>query len=376
MIETVRMSALLPAIPIVDIRDGGPLRHAQQSAGRARALRDACLGFFPSAALPLVPALDRLSRRWLLRSRAPYVAEIAQIAATLDFSGVWLLNASYQWGCTALAGEENGVPWLIRALDWPFTGLGHYIEVARMRGECGDFFSVTWPGYVGALTAMAPGRFAACVNQAPMWRRTRHRWLRVYDFAANALDTWARAGRVPADQLLRRAFETCEDYAAARRMLEETPVARPVIYTLVGCGEQERCVIERTETDHVTREDETSAANDWVPTRPGWEGRIGTRRFLVSSFAEAAGFSRARRETLEGWNGSFAQGSFDWLREPVLNPYTRLAVAMSPASGVMRVAGYDIVGTALPQPVTEICEFRETETYAAKGYAEQGAFMS
>ena len=61
---------------------------------------------------------------------------------------------------------------LLRTLDWPFNGLGRHIAVAHMRGAGGDFFSVTWPGYVGALTAMAPGRFAACVNQAPMWRRS------------------------------------------------------------------------------------------------------------------------------------------------------------------------------------------------------------
>ncbi len=63
-------------------------------------------------------------------------------------------------------------------------------------------------------------------------------------------------------------------------MLETTPVARPVIYVLAGCAANERCVIERTETDFVTRDDDTSAANDWVPCRAGWEGRIGTRRFL------------------------------------------------------------------------------------------------
>jgi len=39
---------------------------------------------------------------------------------------------------------------------------------------------------------------------------------------------------MPPDQLLRRTFEQCADYAAARRMLETTPVARPVIYTLAG----------------------------------------------------------------------------------------------------------------------------------------------
>src|SRR5580704_6949699 len=238
----------LQTIPVIDLRDGGPPRHARQSAEKARALRDACLGFFPRLALPLVPALDSAARAWLARSRSPYISEIAEIAGLLDFSGVWLLNASYQWACTSLACEENGVPWLVRTLDWPFVGLGRHVEVARMGGDCGDFFSVTWPGYVGALTAMAPARFAACVNQAPMQRRTAHRWLRAYDFVANALTIWQADGLMPPDQLLRRTFESCADYGAARRMLERTPVARPVIYVLAGCAANVRCVIESTET--------------------------------------------------------------------------------------------------------------------------------
>jgi hypothetical protein len=350
------LTRALPAIPVIDLRDGGPLRHAEQSAQHARALRDACLGFFPRAALPLVPALDWASRRWLRRSRSPYVTEIADIAALLGFSGVWLLNASYQWGCTSLACEQDGVPWLVRTLDWPFVGLGRYTEVARMRGDCGEFFSVTWPGYVGALTAMAPLRFAACVNQAPMRRRTEHRWFRGYDFAANAVAIWRAADLMPPDQLLRRTFEVCPDFSAARRMLEQTPVARAVIYTLVGCAANERCVIERTETGFVTREEETSAANDWVPPRTGWEGRIGTRRFLTSSFTEAASYSRARRESLKGWAGAPSARAFGWVREPVLNPYTRLAIAMCAASGLLRVVGYDRTEALLPEPVTGMCE--------------------
>jgi hypothetical protein len=350
------MSTLLPAISVVDIRDGGPPQHARRSAAKARSLRDACLSFFPPGTLPLMPALDWISRRSLERSRSPYMAEIADIAAALRVSGVWMLNASYLWGCTARAGVEDRVPWLVRTLDWPFTGLGRHLEVAKMRGVRGDFFSVTWPGYVGVLTAMAPQRFAAALNQAPMWRRTRHRWLRPGDYAANALSAWTRSGGMPPDQLLRQAFESCDNYASARRLLEEAPVARPVIYTLVGCAASERCVIERTETGFVTREEETSAANDWLPNRPGWEGRIGTRRFLVSSFAEAAGYSRARRESLASWSGALAAAGFGWVREPVLNPYTRLAVAMSPAAGILRAVGYDLAGAALPQPVTQMCE--------------------
>jgi len=350
------MSARLPVIPIVDVRDGGPPRHARESAARARALRDSCLSFFPAAARPLLPALDWLSHRALRRSHSPNLAEIAQIAAALDVSGVWLLNASYQWGCTARASEEDGVPWLMRTLDWPFRGLGHYTELAHMCGERGDF--ITWPGFVGVLTAMATGRFAAALNQAPMWRRTRHRYLRPCDYLANVGRVAAGAGRMAPDQLLRRAFEVCADFAAARRLLETTPVAQPVIYTLVGCAAAERCVIERTETEFVTRDDDTSAANDWVPRRPGWEGRIGTRRFFVCSFDEAGRVSQAKKECLAAWNGSLASGAFDWVREPVLNPYTRLAVAMNPASGILRAIGYDMVGGDMPAPVTQISEFQ------------------
>jgi len=348
--------AALQEIPVVDLRDGGPPRHAQRRAQQARALRDACLGFLPRASLPLVPALDWASRRWLSRSSSPYLDEIEEIAKALDFSGVWLLNASYQWACTSLAVEHSGAPWLLRTLDWPFLGLGRYVEVAHMAGERGDFFSVTWPGYVGALTAMAPHRFAACVNQAPMRRRTEHRWLRPYDFATNVRAIWKAADLMPPDQLLRRTFELCPDFAAARRMLETTPVARPVIYVLAGCAAKERCVIERTENGFVTRAEQTSAANDWVPSREGWEGRIGTRRFLTSTFAEAASYSRARRESLQTWDGAASVPSFEWVREPVLNPYTRLAVAMCPAQGLLRVVGYDRADALLPEPVTHMRE--------------------
>ena len=45
-----------------------------------------------------------------------------------------------------------------------------------------------------------------------------------------------------------------------------------------------------------------------------------------------------------------------WVREPVLNPYTRLAVAMSPSVGILRAIGYDVTGADLPEPVTQICE--------------------
>jgi hypothetical protein len=346
-----------PAIAVIDVRDGGPVRHACERAGGARALRDDCLAWFPAATTPLLPMMDRLARRWLERSGSPYVADIAAIAAALGFPGVWLLNGSYQWGCTAIAREEGGCPWLARTLDWPFPGLGRHAEVARMRGPAGEFFSVTWPGYVGVLTAMAPGRFAAAINQAPLWRRTRLPWLRVFDIAANAVNTWHRIRHVPPDQLLRAVFEECASFEEARRRLETTPIARPVIYTLAGLHPHERCVIERTEEGFVTREIETCTANDWLESLDGWEGRIGADVVMTCSHAEAGAASRRRREALAGWSGSFGRDSFDWVTPPVLNRFTRLAIEMCPGDGILRVAGFEYtVGETEARRATQVTE--------------------
>ena len=41
-------------------------------------------GTLPRAAHPLVPSFDRISQRWLARSRSPYVGEIAAIADALE----------------------------------------------------------------------------------------------------------------------------------------------------------------------------------------------------------------------------------------------------------------------------------------------------
>ncbi len=57
-------SDVLPSIPVVDVGDGGPLRHAERNRLRARALRDDCLRSLPAAAAPFVPALDEAARRW------------------------------------------------------------------------------------------------------------------------------------------------------------------------------------------------------------------------------------------------------------------------------------------------------------------------
>jgi len=108
------------------------------------------------------PGLARLMCRRLRKNRA----------ATLGFPGVWLLNNSYQCGCTSLAREREGVPWLRAPRSIGHSpGLPPYGCLPH-KGPAGEYFSVTWPGYAGVLTRWHRHRFGACINQAPMWRRT------------------------------------------------------------------------------------------------------------------------------------------------------------------------------------------------------------
>ena len=178
------------------------------------------------------------------------------------------------------------------------------------------------------------------MNQAPLRRRTRAPWMRPADMALNAVLTW-RIRSAPPDHLLREVFETCRNFADARRRLERTPIARPVIFTLAGCEPGERCVIERTEDGFTTRTDNTSAANDWWQSTWPWEARVSSAVLLTRTYDEAAANSRLRRETLAAWTSSFGCAGFAWVTPPVLNPFTRMAVEMCPANGTLRVAGYE-----------------------------------
>src|SRR5262245_29490009 len=234
--------------------------------------------------------------------------------------------------------------------------MGRRVEIVRMHSTAGMFDNVTWPGFVGVLTASAPGRFAASINQAPLWRRTQRPWLRPYDLAMNALRTW-RIRAMPPDHLLREVFETCTDFGAARRRLETTPIARPVLYTLVGSERGEACVIERTEDAFQSRTDETATANDWHVPRAPWEARMPSDVIFTRTSAEAAERSRVRRNQLAAWRGDLTQSNFTWVTPPVLNSCTRLAVEMCPARGILRAVGYEkAAGAELPAPVTRIQE--------------------
>src|SRR5262245_55041893 len=171
----------LAPIPVLDTGPSFPIETLLAHEARAHSLIDLATGAIPSAALR---QLDRVSRRWLEKWNNAHLAEIDAIATRLARPGAYFFSVNYEWGCTckvAPAADHLSAR-LIRVLDWKTPGLGKNVLAARVDCPHGRYVTLTWPGYTGVLSAMAPGRFAAALNQAPMRKAVG---FYVLDWAAN-----------------------------------------------------------------------------------------------------------------------------------------------------------------------------------------------
>ncbi len=278
---------------------------------------------------------DARSRHWASRSESPYAAAVGAVAQAMGRPGAYLLNYSYEWGCTtgAAADPARGGMTLLRTLDWPFDGLGRALMVVRQAAAAGPYLSITWPGYVGVLTGLAPGRFAAAINQPPL---PLPRWGRALGWLGARIRV-GRSAALPPSHLLRLVFDRCASFAEAAALIRRTPICLPAIFTLAGPTPGEAMVIERTEQAGF-EPPEPAAANHWSAA-PGELGRPRNESSLDRRAAMAGLLERG-----QGW-------SFDWLTAPILQPDTRLAVMANPASGRLLVQGWETDGAA-----TEVLE--------------------
>lgn len=282
---------------------------------------------------------DRLSERWLARSASPYRRDVESIEHLLQVPGAYVLNLNYEWACTAGCHPRDGsdAMTLYRTLDWPLR-LGGEVVVARHMTPQGPYLNITWPGFVGVLTAVAKGRFAAAINQAPMAYSLGRFGLGVsVDWCVNRVRLW-RQHAMPPTHLLRQVFETCSSYDQAREHLLATPVAAPVFFTLTGTGPGQGCVIERREEDAILHEGTNVTANHWLTDR--FHGRPRPIR------------SRDRRAKLLELLPA-AKQPLDWLQPPILNRLTRLASEMNAATGSLVVQGWD---GPVPQTAVLTCD--------------------
>ncbi len=310
----------MPAIPVIAPQADDPAAVGDHG-DRLAAILEAARRQYGARLLRLG---DRLSRHWAHRADIPYRHEIALVADRIGMPGAWLLNLSYEWGCTTAGVDPGtGAPMLIRTLDWSMPALGATVIAVRRDGPTGPWISLGWPGFVGVVQAMAPGRFAAAINQAP---RPATGFGAVLDWLAARTAVW-RSRRLPPVLLLRRVFESCRDFAEARARLAETPVSLPVIFTLVGCRPGEAAVIERLADRGVITDGPAAVTNHWLS-------------------CDLPGRSRSpltveRLAALRGHIAAARHGAFAWLIPPILNGDTRLALEAEPANGSLKVQGFE-----------------------------------
>ena len=318
-----------PAIPLTDAVGFGPLAIVEAEPERFHDVMAAGRRHYGALALRLG---DWASRRWLEKTANPYRHEIDALAAHVGQPGCVLLNLSYEWTCTSGVGpapgsQGSGASRLLRTLDWPLDGLGRNLVVAKRAGQAGAYYDVTWPGFAGVVTAMAPGRFSAAINQPPMRRLTPSCGL---DWVLNRWRAW-RTHALPPTHLLRRVFDECRTFAEAKAMLSAAPLCVPAFFTLSGITADQGCVVERQEDAVAVHEAPASMANHWLSfDERGW----------------ARGLDSARRlEAMDGLREGVGD-DFSWLVPPILNKTTRVAVIANAAAGRLFVQGWEADGPA------------------------------
>lgn len=332
-------------IPVVDVGRSPSCDLCRHDLERARELVRTVLGPRSHPLLPYAAGLlDWLSHSWLVRQANPYLEEIRDVAAVLRRPGAYFLNTVYEWACsTSVAADGAGGQRMIRILDWGMPGLGRNTVIARHMAKTGSFYSATWPGYVGVLTAMAPGRFSAAINQAPKMPVTG---VEAFDEIVTRLRVMRSRRAVPGTHLLRQVFERAPDYNSAVEMLadESIRLAMPALFTLAGTEPDEGCVIEgfgRERRVHRSADAENGAlgvANQWLST--DLRGKARNHAVGTGSATTAEENNRIRRKAIARLQSVDFRGAAD-LDEPVLNSHTVMVVIANARRGEMMVEGLE-----------------------------------
>jgi hypothetical protein len=168
---------------------------AQKEAQNIGRLLDDCVALcverassFPLVVRPLVVAAGKglagLGGRVIDKLAAGYgqhyVAEIRSIAKHADqpLSHVMLGNLTYDLcqmagiyglGCSSYSCNIDGMPTLVRNMDWVWPrSTGKHTRLIRFHEGGEHYTSVSVLGCVGVVSAFRPGKWAVTINQAPM----------------------------------------------------------------------------------------------------------------------------------------------------------------------------------------------------------------
>lgn len=183
--------------------------------------------------------------------------------ANYHYDGMKLVNGPPAFACTAFAVRTSAGPIHARNLDWFTEGglLATSTVLVDFHGApAGDFTLVTWPGFIGALSGVARGRFAITLN---------------FVSSGEAFQPGA-----PLVFALREVFEESIDFESARDTLLRAPLLSDALLMLTGVNPDERIVIERTPSRSGIREPSAGAAlvvtNDYRELKlRGFGGELG-----------------------------------------------------------------------------------------------------
>ena len=329
-------SMIKNSIPFVDLRGKSPIDLLRAYPDKASDIIKAASRTYGLAShiasIVALPIADKKSLAWLKNNRNPYLYEIESFSEIMDKPGIISLNLSYEWACTSGTYRTDETVSLLRVLDWPYPSLGKHLVIALQKGKAGDFYNVTWPALSGVFTGLASGRFAAAINQAPM---RAHQLSHFGDWFRNRMIASHETG-LPPSHLLRQVFENAANYQDAKRLLSETRIAVPAIFTLSGINQGEGCIIERLEDSaqviELSASQQVTASNHFnsslANVGKGWRPR------QIDSIGRY-------KQSCDIHGYDIAAEHFDWLRAPIRNQYTRLCCVANAATNRLMVQGFE-----------------------------------
>jgi predicted choloylglycine hydrolase len=167
-----------------------------------------------------------------------YKEEIECVAKNSHFSEnqVLITNLYYDalkfvFGCTSFCITNQTEKLHARNLDWWSENniLGAFTKVFDFKENDEIKYSlVSWPGFIGALSGVKPGKFSITLNAV----------------LSNESPQFA----IPITFLIRDVLENAETFDEAIKILSETTIASDCLLMVVGVNLDENVVIERTPT--------------------------------------------------------------------------------------------------------------------------------
>jgi hypothetical protein len=197
-----------------------------------------------AAVMEAVPPAARVLADWVrLRTANRFHYEAVSLARRIDVSwrDILLANVSYDlmlayFGCSTVVLPTPSGPVLGRNMDWwPEDVLAQTTYRIRCyRQGILHLASAGWPGGIGVVTGLSGRGFAVALNAVLGPEKVR-------------------MTGYPVLLHLRRVLDDARDFEDALRMLADTTLAAPALFTLVGVSNSQRVVIERTPSRHALR---------------------------------------------------------------------------------------------------------------------------